>query len=249
MQEPLGPRLRPTGMRTAVVAMMLCVPLLLAGCGNEAPVADHGGQTTSSAPPSCTGSTGSAIHVTVQADLDGDGRPETVDYVDTPGCQALRAEVGGKSVTAPVAGDMALRQGELAAVQIPGRTGQLVLARQEHPRGGFQARLYGYADGTLEELTAEGKPIFDFIATDVLTTPTAATCTNDGFIVTQARRHQPIGIVPAWDVFRTTYEVDGNVVRPGPTTKVADNVLEKDFATTYADLVHYSLFKDCLVAG
>ena len=130
-----------------------------------------------------------------------------------------------------------------------GRTGDLVLLREEHPRGGFQAHLYGYAGGHLEELTVQGRPVLPFVATDVLTDPLSARCTDGGFEVLRARRHEPVGIVAAWDVFRTTYTVDGNRVHVGPTPKVADNVLDQDLPTRFPDLVGHALFEDCRVAG
>jgi hypothetical protein len=220
--------------------------LLLGGCGDERagrPAADSPAASASA----CAGPQ-DAVHATVHADLDGDGVAETVDYLGDPTCPVLRAEVGGKAVTARVPGDTALRQGDLSAVQIPGRTGELVLARQQHPRGGFQARLFGYADGRFAELTAEGEPIFDFVATDAVTPPTAATCARDGFVVTQARAHQPIGVMPAWDVYRTTYTVDGNTVTKGATSEVADNVLDRQLHQQYGDLLGHDLFAGCVVA-
>jgi hypothetical protein len=232
-------------MSNVVLASVVCGLVLLAGCGDQQP-AGKGHPTAAGS--ECV-EEGGAAHVGVDADLDGDGRPEALSYVDNPDCRALHAEVGGRRLSAPVTGGMALRQGELQAVQIPGRTGQLLLVKQQHPRGGFQARLFGYADGTFEELHAEGKPIFDFIATDVLTTPTAVECLSNGFAVTQARRHQPIGVVPAWDVYRTAYVVDGNAVTKGATSEVADNVLDAALQRQYGALVDYDFFGTCLVTS
>ena len=232
-----------------VVAVAAATTLVaLAGCG-DAPAARSAGRspTTSACPEN-----NSAVHVSVAADLDGEGRPETVEYQNTPMCPGgptLRADVAGKQVSAPVGGDLPLREGEMWAVRIPDRTGDLVLVEQQHPRGGFEAKLFGYADGALEQLTVEDKPIFGFIATDVMTNPTAVTCTDDGFTVTRARAHEPIGVMPAWDIDRTTYTVDGNHVTRGPTTEIADNVLDRRLQRDPTDLVNYPFFEYCRAGG
>lgn len=232
-----------------MVASVLCVPLLLGGCGDE-PGGRAAGSPSASTSTSACPLDQSAVRVAVSADLDGDGSAETVDYANTPTCPGgptLRAEVAGKQVSAPIGDDTSLREGEIWAVQIPGRTGDLVLVKQQHPRGGFQARLFGYADGRFEQLTAEGKPVFGFIATDVMTNPTAVTCTDGGFTATQARAHEPIGVVPAWDIDRTTYTVDGNTVTKGATSEVADNVLDRQLQRDPSNLVNYPFFENCLV--
>lgn len=161
---------------------------------------------------------------------------------------ALSADVDGRAITAHVDGDLPVRDGDLQAVQIPGRTGEVLLVEQQHPRGGFQARLYGYADGNLAELTVDGEPIFPFVATDVLESPLSARCAPGGFEVTEARAHEPVGVVHAWDIDRTSYSVDGNTVTKGATTEIADNVLDEDLSKKYSDLVHYRLFENCRVA-
>ena len=233
-----------------MIASMVCVPLLLGGCGDgQRPVADDGGQFASPSPTGCPRDA-RAVPL-VSADLDGDGRADQVDF-EPPGgtCPGgLTSSVPGLRWAPTIDWDASGAARDATAVRLPGRTGDLVLLRETHPRGGFQAHLYGYADGKLAELTADGKPIFPFVATDVLTDPISARCTDAGFEVVGARRHEPVGIVAAWDVFRTAYTVDGNTVKQGPTAKIADNVLEKDFASTYADLVRYSLFDNCRVAG
>lgn len=233
-----------------MLAVVVVLPFLLAGCGDAAPVIDEGhGQFASPSPTGCPHDA-RAVPL-VRADLDGDGAPDQVDF-EPPGgaCPGgLTTSVPGLRWAPTVDWDASGAAHDAAVVLVPGRTGDLVLLREQHPRGGFQAHLYRYADGHLAELTVQGRPVFPFVATDVLTDPISARCTDGGFEVVHAQRHQPVGIVAAWDVFRTTYTVDGNTVRPGPTTKVADNVLEKDFATAYAGLVRYALFENCRVGG
>ena len=187
--------------------------------------------------------------VDVEVDLDGDGAVESVTYwgpsTECPSETSLTAVVSGEEVRAVVTGDLPLAAADFKVLQIPGRTGELLLVTPQHPRGGFQARLFGYADGNLAELTLEGEPIFSFVATDVLESPLSARCAPGGFEVTAARAHEPIGVVHAWDVFRTTYAIDGNTVTKGATTEVADNVLDEQLESKYSDLVHYRLFENC----
>jgi hypothetical protein len=232
------------------LGLVLVGPLVLAGCGDATKDATghESGSPTSSTSACASGSAPAGRPVT-ELDLDGDGTSEPVTYLPAAGsCPAsLAVTVGGHDLSATVDDELPVTSAGAAAVAIPGRTGAVLLVRPAHPRGGFQAHLFGYADGKLEELTVEGEPIFAFIATDVLTTPTAAHCVADGFEVVQARAHEPIGVVPAWDVFRTTYSVDGNAVTEGPTTEVADNVLDKALHEKYSELVDYSLFEDCRV--
>jgi hypothetical protein len=234
-----------------LLGLVAVLPLLLAGCGDEPPVIDEGkGQFASPSPTACPRGAGEVL--LARADLDGDGRADELSYEPPSGpCPdgGLSSGVAGLRWAPRVGWDASGAARDAAVVRVPGRSGDLVLLREQHPRGGFQAHLYGYADGHLAELTVAGEPVFPFIATDVLTDPLSARCTDGGFEVLHGRRHQPVGIVAAWDVFRTTYTVDGNTVHTGPTTKVADNVLDRDFATRFPDLVRHALFENCRVAG
>jgi hypothetical protein len=233
-----------------VLGLVVALPVLLAGCGDEPPVIDGGrGQFASPSPTGCP-KDARAVPL-VSADLDGDGRPDQVDF-EPPGASCpggLTSSVAGLRSAPTIDWDATGAARDAAVVRVPGRTGDLVLLREQHPRGGFQAHLYGYADGHLAELTVRGEPVFPFVATDVLTAPVAARCVEGGSEVLQGRRHQPVGIAPAWDVFSTTYAIDGNTLRPGATTEVADNVLDQDFPKRYPDLVRYALFENCRVAG
>jgi hypothetical protein len=247
MREPLGGSIGRTVVRGLLLAATLS--LALAGCGDLGdPGAGAGGPEQSRLPS--TGCTGRASPARTALDLDGDGAADEVRVdraaVDGRCRDALVAQVGGREVVAPLSGDLPVSARDLAAVAIPGRTGSLLLVRAQHPRGGFQAHLFGYAAGKLAELRAGGRPVFDFVATDTMSTPTAARCDGGGFAVLEARTHEPIGVAPAWDVFRTVYAVDGNTVTNGPTTEIADNVLDHDLQRRYPDLVDHDLCADCL---
>jgi hypothetical protein len=225
-------------VRSAVAVAALAV--LVAGCGNAG--TDQSAGSTSSGHSCMTMS-----DRVIQADLDGDGRTEEVSYAGAAhGCPAmLTASVGGSSVSAEVDGVPDLVTSDLVAVRVPGRKGALILLRQAHPRGGFQARLYGYAAGKLEELTSDGKPVFGFVATDAPTQHVAAGCVAGGFTVTEAVTHQPIGVAAAWDVYRTSYAVDGNRVTAGRRTEIAQSVLDTQLPARYPEVAADKLFVDC----
>lgn len=253
MRERLGRLARPRGMRMRLLGLVVVLPLLmgavLAGCGDEPPVIDGGkGQFASPSPTACARGAGEVP--LARADLDGDGTPDELYYEPPSGpCPdgGLSSSVRDQRWGPLVDWDASGAARDAVVLHVPGRTGDLVLLRETHPRGGFQAHLYGYAGGHLDELTVQGRPVFPFVATDVLTDPLSARCTDAGFEVLHGRRHQPVGIVAAWDVYRTTYTVEGNTLHVGPTTKVADNVLDRDVTRKYHALVTYDLFGDCRV--
>jgi hypothetical protein len=225
---------------------LVVLPIVLAGCGDsDSADSDHPSDEASIV---CTGHPGAPA---ATIDLDGDGAGDAIRIDAAPldgNCRdAVVADVGDKEVVAPLEYGLPVESGGLVGIRVPGRIGELLLITAHHPRGGFQAVLYGFSDGRLEELTVGNSGIFPFIATDATTDPISATCTGNGFEVTTARAHQPIGVVPAWDVFRTAYTVDGNTVTKGAPSKVADNVLDKELHRTYRPLTRYSLFANCRV--
>lgn len=231
-------------MKTLLAAVVLAT--VLAGCG-DAGSDDRSTVTASSSSPSGCVRGGEPDVELARPDLDGDGEGDVVSFSPASGeCPGgLRASVPGLQSAPSLDWDPAPTPWDAWVVAIPGRTGELLVVLQQHPRGGFQAHLFGYADARLEELTADGQPVFPFVATDVTSTPLAATCVTAGFEVTQARTHEPVGLMPAWDVDRTTYTVAGNTVTKGATTEVADNVLDERLRATYRGLVDHSLFEDC----
>lgn len=223
----------------------LLLALLLAGCGDE-------GAERAAPPRNATVSPGSCVPAGEERgpvsdpDLDGDGTADSVEFVadrDCPG--AFVAQVGEASFVVQVREEQPVGTEDMKVLELPGRTGQVLLVTVQHPRGGFQAHLFGYADGAFEELTADGEPVLGFVATDTNASPLSASCVDGGFAVTEAVAHEPIGVVPAWDVFRTTYAVDGNSVTKGPREEIADNVLDEELETTYRALTRHRLFEDC----
>jgi hypothetical protein len=233
---------------------------LLVGCGS----AEQGrGEEAGSAPvessrpspsvveePGCAPVAGAAriTKVVARADLDGDGTADpvglTLDGDPCPG--RLWAELGDADVT------VALPAGEppvdsAFAVAIPGRTGEVVVTRQDHPRGGFQTRVFAWADGTLAELEVAGSPLVPFVATDVQEHPTSIDCGEDVLTVTEAVAHEPAGVVFAWDVRRTTYALRDVTVTRGVTREIADNVLPAQLRKEYPELERNAVFPGCRV--
>lgn len=237
MWERVPERVRRTNMRLPV---LLLLGALLVGCGD----ADDE-KATAREDPATPCATALAGPDAIEADLDGDGATDRAVFTGAGGqCPAsVSATVGGEHLAVEVGDE--LEPGTFRAVRIPHRDGDLILLTLTHPRGGFHAHLYGYADGELAELEVDGKPIFSFVATDAPTEHVAAECTDDGFAIVEAVAHQPIGIAPAWDVFSTPYRVSGNEVSKGDRVEVADNMLPDDLEASYADLVANRLFENC----
>lgn len=232
-------------MGNAVAGLLLV--MLLVGCGDEESERAEPGRTPSASPSACV-PVGEETGAVSDPDLDGDGTADSVEFVDHQDCPgAFVAHVGGQNLVQQIREDFPVRAEDMHVLQIPGRTGEVLLVTVQHPRGGFQAHLLGHADGAFEDLTVDDQLVFPFVATDTNSSPLSASCVDGGFTISEAVAHEPIGVVPAWDVFRTTYTVEGNSVTKGPREEVADNVLDAELETTYAPLVRHRLFDDCRV--
>jgi hypothetical protein len=230
------------GMRTLGLAVLL--PALLAGCGDDGPAT---GGTTGTAPAvACPAARADGVPV-VKADLDGDGTAETVEYLPpTASCGAqLAATVAGQRSVTALDEEIPVRPDESFAIAVPGRSGQIAVVMQVHPRGGFQVQLLGWSTAGLSTFNVDDAPVFPFVATDTDPTPFGARCVPRGIEIDQAVRHEPVGVVPAWDIRRTRYTFNGTSTTAGPTQEIADNVLEKQLRTEHRDLVRHELFTDC----
>jgi hypothetical protein len=247
MAERLGLSLRHSCVKVLLLGTLLVAPLLLAGCGDQGESPDAASSPSSSW---CRSSSEGDVRL-ASPDLDGDGAADPVMWSpasgDCPG--ALSSSVEGLEAAPTLAWDPQPSARDASVVAFPGRAGDVLVLLQQHPRGGFQAHLYGYADDKLEELQVDGKPIFPFVATDTTSTPLSAACTAGGFEVTEAVAHQPIGVVPAWDIVVTAYTVDGNAVTKGDRHEVADNVLDNQLEAKYPALLKYRLFTNCRVGA
>lgn len=122
----------------------------------------------------------------------------------------------------------------------------VLLSARPHPRGGAQLHLFGAGGKTgLTEVTADGKPLVPFLATDGGAAPMTATCTGDGIGIVTAQAHEPPGVVLAWDVTLTSYAIEaGRAVAQGQSSvarAAADPVLRQD----HPELFDGSVFADC----
>lgn len=236
-------------MRTrhlAGLALFALSPLV--ACGSPQQSVQTRTETTPSASASTTGSpTGSpsqaidgcpvtdtaatGAKVVASADLDGDGTPEDI-RLTAPGSSCgstLLARVGGRSVSVPVPGELPVEA--VLALRVGSRSGQLLGVRQVHPRGGYQARVFGFADGRFLELTNNGQPLAPFVATDTAPAePVRIECTDKGLDVMLAKAQHPTGLMPAWLVTRTSYAVEGNSV-----TKTGSQVVDAKMSSRQLD--------------
>ena len=237
-------------------SMLLIAVLCLASCGSPETEKNGGSAATEKAASAkvgqCTADSPAVVaaRTITTADLDGDGKSEAVKLTAPDGdcANVLFAKAGEAFVHAQLpAGGLPLSKA--FAVKVPGREGALLVTRQDHPRGGFQLRLYAAGPDGLVELRTDGSPIVPFVALDVQERPLSIDCTDGGVVLTEAVAHKPAGVMFAWDIQRTTYAVEGGEVSAGETEEIADNVLPAQLKAEYPELVDYSAFKSCRTAG
>ena len=241
----------------AVVGPVLAPALalvLLAGCGST----DQGRDASNAGEPATPSASSSAdgcaeseaarsrARVIARVDLDGDGTSDDVALTGpADACpNLLSAVVAGRDVSTSLPDDQP-PVGSGFGVDVPGHEGSLLVTRQDHPRGGFQLRVYAAGDRELVELEVDGRSLVPFVALDVQEHPLSVDCSNGGVVITEAVAHEPPGVMFAWDIRRTSYAVDGTSVTAGKTAEIADNVLPGQLAAKYPDLVKYAAFKSC----
>lgn len=187
-----------------------------------------------------------------RADLDGDGRPDTLSMTaqrQGPCGNALIAEIGG-TLSGLSLEDSEVDASTVQVIDLRDTERHLVMAQADpHPRGGYDLRLFGADGDEVGEVLVSGRPVLGFVATDGGGAPTTAICLADGNIATvTARTHKPPGIVLAWDVFRTTYQLDGTTVQDRSTQKTADGVIDPKLQGQLPALFDPgSYFADCTV--
>lgn len=172
-------------------------------------------------------------------DLDGDGKAETVRQIAAdagPCANTLVTTVANKQVWAK--GD-ALPTTKARAVTI----GDLdyLLTQSTHPRGGFQTRLLGYAEGKFTELTLDGQPVFPFVATDTNTGFLSAACDGPDLQVTTALVTNHM----RWDVWRETLAINGTAVASKEREKLASGLRAGQVAKRYPDLGKHTILTNC----
>jgi hypothetical protein len=231
--------------------------LVVAGCGSEEAGSSSGaGGATESAEPQTVGSCPvdspevTSARTVARADLDGDGTLEAV-RLTAPGGDCpnlLFAEVGPTYVTGSLPAGTPALSGAFA-VEVPGRDEALVVTRQDHPRGGFQLRVFAAGEKELVELQVDEHALVPFVALDVDEHPLSVECADGGVVVTEAVPHEPPGVMFAWDIRQTTYAVDGTEVTTESSVEIADNVLPGQLESKYPDLVSRSAFESCRAEG
>ena len=236
-------------MTRTLMLTLAAAGMLVSGCGQQA------SDPPTQAPQALVGCTQTqskaaarhASDVPAEVDLDGDGSPDKVlitrDDAACPG--VLFTTVKDRRYSAKVRDLAGLDLTSATRVSLPGRQGDLLALRAEHPRGGFQVQVYAF-DDALGEVTAAGQPVVPFVATDTTDSYLSVTCADGALVVRQAVAHEPPGIVFAWDVRETRYAVDGLRATRGATREVADNVLDPQLGKEFPDVKHRRMFvKGC----
>ena len=244
--EPDRPRLRPIRMHRALTAALgLLLATSVSSCG------ETGSVPPSPPPKNAVTSTCSASDPGVKtartfarADLDGDGKVETVSFTGTTGkCPlTLFVRLSDRYTAVPTQAHLSSRP---LTVQLPGRRGALLMAKEFHPRGGYQVHLYGMDEHqNLGELLTDGHPVVPFVALDS-ESPVSVGCATKGFTVSEARPTDPPGVMFAWDVFVTAYTVQGTTVTAGAERKVRISVPDKVLKRQRPDLFRSAMFTGC----
>jgi hypothetical protein len=239
------------------VLVVVAALLVVAGCGSAEQSGGGGGDSTGAGSDAQAGSrtvggcSADSAEVTgaktlATADLDGDGTAEAVKLTAVTGeCPStLFAEMGESFISTTVPAEPPVT----SAYAVDPGTHDLVVTKADHPRGGYQLRVYAGTRDELAELEVDGQPLLPFVATDVKEHPWSIDCGDGGLVFTEAVAHEPVGVAAAWDIKQTTYDVNGTTVTAGPTKEVADNVLPQDLGKKYPDLVRHAAFASCRVS-
>jgi len=249
--------------RTSAVPLLgpLLSLLFLVGCGSadQRSGEDAGSGPSESSSPfastdasACTPGEGATriAEVLTSVDLDGDGTADPVSLTGSkdPCPGRLWAEIGDRNMAVALPADEPPVSSAFA-VAIHGRTGEVVVTRQDHPRGGFQTRVFALAGDEFAQLEIDGRALVPFVATDAQEHPISIDCGNNVITVTEAVAHEPAGVMFAWDVRQTTYALQGVTVRTGPTHEIADNVLPAQLKQAYPQLEKNAVFPSCRVPG
>ena len=223
----------------AVLAVLLAVLLAVTACGNK-----QSDSATASPFLGCH----QRGRVVARADLDGDGATEEVRFgrAGTGACAgALTARVDG-TVSGVRVTSLDLSAKAAAVVHLHGPGDLVMVTSRPAANGRSRQHLYGAGRNGLTEVTAGGKPVLPAASTSPGSAPMTATCVPGGIAVVTATAHQPPGIVLAWDVQRTTYDLrNGVATRRGTSmvkTAAADPLLRKEMP----ELFDGRLFRSCL---
>ncbi len=237
--EPGVPPVRRTDMRTLLTAALLAVGLAAAACS----------QRTGSASSAYAGCASRGT-VVARANLDG-GSAQDVRLVQGGSgrcADTLVARVGDAVVGVSVRGlDLAPEDAKVVHLKGDAAPDLVLVSSRLHPRRGSQPHLFAAGGRTgLREVTTHGNPVVPFVVAGGAAPPMTARCTaRGGIAVLTGKASKPPGIVLAWDLTRTTYDIrDGRAVNSGAVVvrkDVADPLLRKEMP----GLFDGSLFADC----
>ncbi len=242
--------LRHKDMRTSRnAAVLLLLSFAAAACGTPGAPTDGGRDRDVPGYRGCTaGDLAGAGRSLPRPDLDGDGRADRLVLTgpDAACPDSLVAVLGGRVVGTSVAGMDLLARG--AQVVRPHGGDELVLLRSRTGADArWQPRLFAAGrDGGLTEVTLDGRPLLPQVDTQRGSAPMDVTCTADGGVaVLTSKAHHPPGIVLAWDVRRTTYDIEGGVASVGGTTMVREAAADPLLRGQSPELYDGRLFADC----
>ncbi|QNN52707.1 hypothetical protein [Nocardioides mesophilus] len=166
--------------------------------------------------------------------------------------EALVVRSDGGVVDALATKTLDLDPATARVVRLEGTATELLWVSSEgHPRGGFQPHLFEVTGRpgapVVTELTADGAPLLPFLATDGGAAPMTAVCAAGGRVaLLTATTSEPPGVVLAWDVLRTTYDVSAGRVREVSRTQVRDHAADPVLRTEMPALFEPTrLFADC----
>lgn len=219
-------------MRRALALTALPLVAMLAACGQQTGRADSSGPAPSQA-ESTAGQWGDCTVAAFEdagpelATVHLGSEPVPVKLPESGPCAGgFVALVPGGVIGTDVA-DLALEPDTLQVLDAGDLAGR-VLVRVDggvHPRGGFQPHLFVVGDD-VTEATVDGAPLVPFVATDGGMAPMGVRCGDGSVSVLTARTSEPPGVVLAWDVERTTYDLSGAHVRRTATEQVRDHAAD-----------------------
>ncbi|MDQ6686556.1 MAG: hypothetical protein M3Z50_02925 [Actinomycetota bacterium] len=245
MTERLQRLARRSGMKRTVLAVLPVGLLALTGCGTTA--ASPAAHTSSNRVAACAASSAPIRQAKSlgSADLDGHGTAVVrVTGSDTRCANTLFAKLGDRYVWLRL-GSVHLEPVGARTIIVPGRPGQVLVARTVSPRGGYQVHLYGVAGGKLGELLTAGHPLVPFVATDTTSAPIRTTCGKLGLQVTTGTLHQGQGKQPEWTFVRTDYTVRGNDASVSGRHVLHNRVPDAQLKAAYPPKVGDATFARC----
>ncbi|MGA9746997.1 MAG: hypothetical protein WBQ50_06040 [Nocardioides sp.] len=235
--------------RLLATALPLALSLSLVGCGQASGPgsADAGGDTA--ATPSEPGTT-RWKDCTVAA-FERSDAPVTelaggqVKLPASGPCAGGLVRLGDAGVSGVDITALDLDSSSLRVVRLDGGDDLVRIDGGRHPRGGFQPHLFT-TSGDVEELTVDGQPLIPFVATDGGMAPMTVRCGPGGTVeLLRATTSEPPGVVLAWDVEQTTYDVTASVREVGTEQlrdHAADPVLRGDLPALFDP---EALFANC----